>query len=396
MKRNFIYIFIIFIILISYSFNCTRYDFLSEDEWNDLFNKNSDNKTSISNSSTSGGYSLSSLSSSSLSSSSSSSLISSSSSSISSSSSSSSEDLFSQILGSNDIDEGISLTTDESGNIFIAGSTQTTLYDTHQGATDIIIVQIKPDGFRGWAIQIGSSSDDYVNDIKYHSGFIYITGVTHGNLFGTNSYKTGNTFIAKYDSSNGQYINSIQFNDIFYNSGNAIEADSTGVYVAGGTEGSLFYSNYGLSDYFIAKYDLSLNPTEIWGDQGGVNTQEIGTDIVIYNNYIYLTGCASTPSNGFDFFFIKYEKDDYLKIYFKQFGGNYDDLSTGITTDEYGFIYITGTTNSDSFITSSLGGNDIFMMKIDPSTYNSVNEFRYGSSQNDISSRIKYRYEDTG
>ena len=116
----------------------------------------------------------------------------------------------------------------------------------------------------------------------------------------------------KFNSSGTRlWIN--QFGTSQEDNANAVVTDSTGnVFVVGSTYGSMNdYSNVGLKDAFIVKYDSS------------------GT-----------------------------------KLLTKTFATSQSDIASGITIDSYrGIIWVSGNTGGEFFRNTSTGGKDIFIVR---------------------------------
>jgi len=169
--------------------------------------------------------------------------------------------------------------------------------------------------------------------------------------------------------------------------GIAIADNAGNSYWAGIFEGGYCYSytdtlgpRLGSSDFYLAKYDGSGNMVW-WNQLGGNNTIQNCFDgagcIAIDNSgFIYLVGthCGTMnfgtfvlPSNGLeDGFVAKFDPNGNC-VWAKNYGGNKNDGSSGITLDNDGNFYLCGTNNEtatfDTF-TISPGG---FIAKYDTS-----------------------------
>ena len=88
---------------------------------------------------------------------------------------------------------GNGIALDNSGNIYISGY----IYNTSSTITDIFIAKFNSSGTQQWNTTWGGDDEDYGNDITLdNSGNIYITGSTYS--FGVGY---GDVFIAKYNNS---------------------------------------------------------------------------------------------------------------------------------------------------------------------------------------------------
>lgn len=250
--------------------------------------------------------------------------------------------------GGDDDDRSQCVATDLFGNVIVAGQFESpsiafggiTLYnsDNVTNTQDLFLVKYDPFGNVIWA---KSAGDWYVSE--------FMVGVTtdpSGNIFITGSYN-----------------------------GDSLQFDSQMIYREGG------------DDTFLAKYDPSGNvlwvknihspatsSTEIALPKG------IATDV---NGNILITGMYSGTTidfgpatavgiGSYDTFIAKYNAAGTF-LWGKAEGGNGEDVSTSVSVDSAGNVFITGTFNEtmtvgSTTLTSSTAGstNDIFMVKYDP------------------------------
>ncbi|MCW3125332.1 MAG: hypothetical protein JWO03_990 [Bacteroidetes bacterium] len=274
---------------------------------------------------------------------------------------------------------GQSVCTDAMGNIYVTGSYKgrniilgnDTLINTDSTRVDTYIAKYDASGNVLWAINAGGMRDDYTTGIAcapngdivvtgwYESDHISFGGVTlynsfvgRGDIFVARLGASGNTIWAK---SAGNTREDIAFGIATYLSGNA--------YIAGRFESPTITfgssvltndSNY-YSKSFLVKYDASGNA--LWGRSGkGQYANEatgIATDAA---GYIYITGDYSgqelvlegdTLSNIYSIansptiYLAKYDNSGNV-LWGTTAGGTNQNLATGITTDRFGHIYVTG------------------------------------------------------
>ena len=89
-----------------------------------------------------------------------------------------------------------------------------------------------------WIRQFGSSDVDIAYGVAVNSSGVYVVGYTIATLPGQTSAGSTDAFIRKYDSS-GNVVWTRQFGTQGFDQAFAVAVDSTGVYVAGLTNGSL-------------------------------------------------------------------------------------------------------------------------------------------------------------
>jgi len=282
---------------------------------------------------------------------------------------------------------GISL--DGSGNIYAAGSsvTKSSIAKYDASGTQVWVKQFGlTDNGGAKGISVDNSTNIYAIDssdvtrydangnqiwIKPSSGAnlqaittdstgnIYVTG---GSFLGDVYTNGDNPFVAKYDA-NGTQLWSKQFGTSVFESVKAIATDISGnVYIAGGTLGNS--ANLGVQDALIIKYDENGN--QIWSKSVGSTSRDYATGISTDNNGdIYITGTTSGSflgNNNFggdDGFVVKSDASGNV-LWAHQFGSTSDDFATGISSGSGGKIYITGTTNGILPNNGNLKGADAF------------------------------------
>ena len=105
-----------------------------------------------------------------------------------------------EFSGGNSITIARSITTGNDGSIYITGSTASGYLDG-QPTTDIFITKYTSSGSQVWTQLLGSIGNNSATSITMASdGSIYITGTTNGNLDGYTNNGLTDAFIAKYNS----------------------------------------------------------------------------------------------------------------------------------------------------------------------------------------------------
>lgn len=188
---------------------------------------------------------------------------------------------------------------DQSGNVYIIGSTGTDLAgNASKGADDIYMMKYDSDGAMKWTKQMGTVGDDLGFSISVGpEGNLIIAGYTEGDLDGqvnqfSYSEKTirYDAFVSKYDAEGvnlwtrliGTKRRDVIYDTTFDHAGN--------VYVVGATQGKLGKSGqYGRYDIFVAKYDTDGHLK--WIQQEGVSSDDIGCSIAFHPaGFIYIAG----------------------------------------------------------------------------------------------------------
>jgi hypothetical protein len=104
-----------------------------------------------------------------------------------------------KLLGTAAPDDATGVAVDGSGNIYVTGSTDGNLNgNTNAGPSDVFLARYDSLGGRLWTKLLGSSSGDYPLGIAVGGGYIYVTGLTSGNLDGNTNAGDTDIFLVKY------------------------------------------------------------------------------------------------------------------------------------------------------------------------------------------------------
>ena len=275
-----------------------------------------------------------------------------------------------------------------------------------------------------WGTYFGGNNADYISDVvNGKDGKIYITGTTNSvaNIATTGAYQTtygggsNDAFISKFEIT-GNCVWSTYYGTADEDAASSISKDTSGnLYIAGYTYsasglasvGAYKMTSGGSYDAFIAGFDTS--GLRIWSTYYGGPGEDGSTSIAIHCdklNHIYLTGQTNSATgiasmgayqpalyNGAgvgdqDAFLAQFLTNGTFE-WATYFGGNFGDVSTAVTNDLAGNIYITGNTNSTVGIasagqTANAGGYEAFLAKFNSSgnkiwsTYLGGNSDDYG------------------
>ncbi|MCV9928655.1 SBBP repeat-containing protein [Flavobacterium sp. LS1R49] len=255
-----------------------------------------------------------------------------------------------------------------------------------------------------WAKTMGSPSTDLARGIAVDAaGNVYTTGYFTGTVdfdpgagvFNLIARGANNIFITKLDAA-GNFVWAKSIGGSNNDMGNAIAVDATGnVYVTGTFFGTIdFDPNAGVynltsnsSDIFVLKLDTAGNL--VWAKAMGGAAADTGYSISVdAAGNVYATGSFFgtadfdpnigvsylTSAGSLDIFVVKLDAAGNL-VWAKALGGIGLDSGQGITTDAAGNVYTTGYFNGTADLDpgigvanfSSMGDNDIFVVKLDVS-----------------------------
>jgi len=281
--------------------------------------------------------------------------------------------------GGSDDDEGLSVTTDASGNVYFVGHYESAhitfgsfVLPNPGLVTRIFIVKYDGAGNVLWATSpVGSGSYNYCSVATNTSGDFYVSGGFNSpNItFGTYSlFNSGsdNIFIAKYDG-NGNAIWAKSVGGSGSDNSLCIASDSFGDAIVTGnfnsptvTFGTDTLTNPGGHNFFIAKFDGTGNV--LWAKNAGgvgsaagfsVTADALGNSYVTgsFNSTTITFGPYTLTNTGVgtsDLFFAKYDGAGNV-IWVKNAGGAGQDYGSSVSLDASGNAYLTGGFNSPSF-----------------------------------------------
>lgn len=235
-----------------------------------------------------------------------------------------------------------------------------------------------------YSTYVGGSGFDEINSIAVDvDSNIYVTGSTTSSEY--SSLGNSNAFIMKLNATGDQRIYLTIIGGSGDERGLSLALDgSDNAYVTGITESTDFATanplqpsfGGGSEDSFIAKVD-STGSTLIYSSYLGGSGDDVAKGITVDNaGGAYITGSTDSPEfsslGGTDVFVAKFNPAGSQRIYFAMLGGNRDDVGSGIAVDGQGNAYITGTTDSTNFTTvhplqpESGDFNDAFIAKLNP------------------------------
>ena len=308
-------------------------------------------------------------------------------------------------------DQGQSITTSASGNVYVTGYFNDTAdFDpdtatfnlTSNGINDFFIQKLDTGGNLIWAKSMGGAYNDQGRSITTSaSGNVYVTGYFNDTAdfdpdtatFNLTSNGINDFFIQKLDTS-GNLIWAKSVGGTGYDYGLSITTDaSDNVYVTGGFQGIADFNpdtatfnltSKGTYDIFIQKLDAGGN--FIWAKSMGGTGIDYGASITTHaSGNLHVTGyytdtCDFDPnaatfnltSNGYTDVFIQELDTSGNFIWAKSMGGIFDDYGHSITTDASGNVYVTGSfkdtvdfgLDTATFNFASNGYMDVFILKL--------------------------------
>lgn len=337
--------------------------------------------------------------------------------------------------GGTDADEIRGVDYDSSCNYYFCGSSNSSSNIATTGAFqsawsgglyDGILMKFDSSGNRLWATYYGGIYEDWFHDIKvYNSGYIYVTGHFRSPGMATSGVQQTTPggqydFVLTKFNNNGIRI----WATYFGGTGMEMYANLAGdanenIFVTGSTSSTglatsgTFQTTYGGGPYdaLLVKFNSSGN--RVWSTYYGGNNDESASCVNLdQSGNIYITGdtrstngIASTGSynGGFNDGFVAKLSSSGQRVWGRYYGGADNDVVSGIETDPFGNIYITGLTQSTNNIattgtsqTSYGGGSyDAFVMRLDSSGIKKWGSY-LGGLGNDESTGMFMKFPYTG
>ncbi len=296
--------------------------------------------------------------------------------------------------------------TDGSGNVIIAGTTQSAnniasagAYQTTRGGTqDAFLVKFQPDGQRQWGTYYGGSgADEGLSCTVDHNNNIYLggdsdspTGIATPGAYQTVLQGGGDAMLIKF-TPGGQRIWGTYYGGSNDESILSCSIDSSGfIYFAGITNSTdniatagVHQTTYGggLQDGFLVKFTEDCQ--RVWGAYyGGSSLEQDITCSASRHTYVFITGTTISPNNiatpGSFMPFFNGQPKGFLaafdssgeRLWGTYYAGETNDDDYGCAADTGNNVYIYGMTGSNTniatpgaFQPSRIGGGGGYIAK---------------------------------
>lgn len=227
--------------------------------------------------------------------------------------------LWAKNFGNTSMDKANAIAIDSIGNIYITGSFigATIAFDSitisSNGWDEVYIVKLNPSGDVIWAKSAGGSRTDIGKSITTdNSGNVYVTGVYGSTVMYFESDSLLNftgypgppydVFFSKYDS-NGNLAWIKRIGGSGGDECTSVSSDNNNnIYLAGSFYSSVLYfesdsieKQYGKSDFYIIKYN-SLGYVD-WANSGGGDSTDVATSVIADNlGNVYIGGGYKSPT----------------------------------------------------------------------------------------------------
>lgn len=298
-----------------------------------------------------------------------------------------------QITAPDRRNEGRAVDSDLLDNVFVAGFS-----GLSSGDDDVRVVKFDADN-ASLPTSVGLDSDSTEQGLGVscdNLGSVYVSGFTFG-VLGAANFGSRDIILCKFDDDLALQ-NIVQFGTAASEEGRAVVADSNGnIYVAGVTEGILpnavIDGTAGGEDAFLIKFDSNL--VVQWVRQLATPADEEANGVALdAQGNIYITGCTHSvlPGNpsgtsnnsGSDAFISRYDSNGAIQ-WTRQIGSDDDACSNAIAFASDNKIYIAGSTMGDLPLSnvSHVGMEDAFVCRWD-STGTLIWTRMFGTAEQEI------------
>jgi hypothetical protein len=267
--------------------------------------------------------------------------------------------LWIRVIGSSESDGASGVSSDSSGNVFVAGDTSGDLDGPARGFEDAFVTKLSAAGELSWTRQLGTSEPDAAVGVSADTrGNVVVAGHTRGPLEGgIRERNDADVWVAKY-STNGDLLWARQLGSSpgYDELAAGVSSDGEGnVLVAGHSFGDFAGDSAGSADAFVAK--LSSAGELLWLQQAGgaghdaaeaVSADVDGNVLVVGQRDGSLVGGPGVVLPGIPFV-AKYSPDGELLWELDLTEGAHG-AATSVTSDAAGHVLLAG------FTAGSLGG----------------------------------------
>ncbi len=277
---------------------------------------------------------------------------------------------------------GNSVSTDASNNVFVVGTTQGTILDTHAtaGGTNTLFFTQYNAGIKIRTVLLACAASGTYNGVTTTDGTtnLYVAGTSQCSLDAQTFLGGEAVVISKFTISTGARVWTTEFGNASNNRANGVAVDGAGnVFVTGFTNGpglgndpsSNPNAEMGNNDFHVTK--MNSNGSIQWTNELGVaaaNTASTGMAIDSSGNYFVVGSTNGALDNNpligsQDLFLTKYNSAG-TKVLTSLLGvGRANTQGSGVAVDPTGNVFAAGTTNGGVSGGTLTGTQDFFVAK---------------------------------
>ncbi|MBU1244219.1 hypothetical protein KKD52_15055 [Myxococcota bacterium] len=285
---------------------------------------------------------------------------------------------------------------DATGHVIVAGWTGGVIDGQPVfGSTDVFVTRFGPDGQRQWTGIWGGPDGELAWAVATDdAGNIYIAGRTESPLHGNTLNGFNDAFLMKI-ASDGARQWTAQWGSTSVDAGQAVAVNGAGtaIFVAGSTgadmDGQTHSSGY--DDVFLSRF--GADGSRLWTRLWGSGTYDLVSGAVLdAAGNVYLTGMTNGPLNGQVFLgicdaFLMSVDGTGTAMWTRLFGTSQCDGGSGVAIDPSGRLLVTGYVGASMDGEPYAGGNDIFVTALD-ATGTHLWTSQWGTAGNDSGNAV--------
>lgn len=272
-------------------------------------------------------------------------------------------------FGSSKDDIPTEIAPDGADGVFVVGYTEGDFGGPNEGRIDGFLGRVDSTGSVLWMRQIGGPYDDYAYSVASDgAGGAYVVGTTDS-ILGGSSAGLSDAYLAHYDAQGTQsWIK--QFGTSAYDRGLSVVRDSSNtLFVAGDTSGDLAAPSAGSSDIYLARFSNSGD--QIWVRQFGTTAHDDASGLALDGaGGVFLGGgtygSLGGPVQGSHDCIVARFNNSGDQLWMKQFGSNGLDFISPVASDGAGGVFVAGFTYGN-LGRLSFGGKDVYLAHYDGS-----------------------------
>ncbi|HEV8623165.1 MAG TPA: SBBP repeat-containing protein [Acidimicrobiia bacterium] len=254
-------------------------------------------------------------------------------------------------FGGGGADVASAVAVDQVGNIFVSGTTSSSLAEGVQPKSfDAFVRRYDEAGHEGWTRQFGTEGGDNARDVTVdQANRLLVAGSTEGTLPGQVSSKGFDAFVASFDR-DGRTLWICQFGSTGDDFGVAVAADGEGNVFVAGTAGEALSGrpSPGGRTAFLTQFDQT--GVALWTDQFDTGGADDAWDVAVAGEgTAYLVGATQRALPGqraagrIDAFVRQYGPGG-REIWTRQYGTPEDDYALAVALDHDRGLVIAGST----------------------------------------------------
>ncbi len=293
-------------------------------------------------------------------------------------------------FGSSDYDSAWGVVATDT-DVFVDGYTFGALPGASAlGDADGFLRRTDASGHEVWTVQFGTAKYDAIVALGMDATGLYVTGSTTGVFPGQTKVGAEDAVLAKYDL-DGNELWTVQFGTTKADFPSNVVADTTGVYVIGGTLGGFpGQHRHRRQDVFLTRFDADGN--QDWTVQFGTDGFDTGYANALGPGGVFVNGftdgrfAGQTKRGGFDAFVGLFGTDG-TRSWLRQFGTERFDSAYGIVADADA-VYVSGETAGHLEGPASRGETDAYVRAFSAADGSTLWTRQFGSPESDASNGL--------